>query len=139
MKIGELASRGGCLVETIRYYEREGLLPAPGRSAGNYREYGEEHLARLQFIRRCRSFDMSLEEIRTLLHLRDAPAENCHDADEILDRHIIQVAERIGQLKQLKQQLEQLRGTCRSPKTAGDCGILRRLEVPAIPCGTAKG
>lgn len=138
MKIGELASRVGCLVETIRYYEREGLLPAPMRSSGNYRQYGESHLARLQFIRHCRSFDMGLDEICTLLRLRDSPADNCHDADEILDRHIVQVAERIGQLKELKLQLEQLRGKCSAPHAAGDCGILQGLEMPKFPSGQAR-
>lgn len=138
MKIGELASRAGCQVETVRFYEREGLLPPPARSAGNYRQYGESHMARLQFIRHCRSFDISLDEIRTLLRLRDSPTENCCDADEILDRHILQIAERIGQLRQLQQQLEQLRGTCSSPQAAGECGILHGLETPTTISGQVK-
>ena len=64
MKIGELATLTGCPVETIRYYEREGLLPAPSRSAGNYRQYDTAHVERLSFIRHCRSLDMTQEEIR---------------------------------------------------------------------------
>ena len=67
MHIGELARRTGIQVETIRYYEREGLLPEPARSDGNYRVYGPGHLEQLQFIRHCRSLDMSLDEVRTLL------------------------------------------------------------------------
>ncbi len=129
LKIGELASQARCQVETIRFYEREGLLPPPARSEGNYRLYGEEHVARLQFIRHCRSFDMTLDEIRTLLHLRDSPAENCHDVDELLDRHIVGVAERIGQLQQLKRQLEELRGACAHSQSTRECGILHRLDI----------
>ena len=71
MKIGELAKLTDCQVETIRYYEREGLLPEPARSEGNYRLYTQAHVERLTFIRNCRSLDMTLEEIRSLLNLRD--------------------------------------------------------------------
>ena len=67
LKIGELAKRTGCPVETIRYYEREALLAAPRRSEGNYRLYDDAHAERLQFIRHCRSLDMTLDEIRSLL------------------------------------------------------------------------
>ena len=67
MKIGELAAASDTVVETIRYYEREGLLPEPARTESNYRTYGDVHLARLQFIRYCRGLDMSLDEIRVLL------------------------------------------------------------------------
>ena len=67
IKIGELARRTECQVETIRYYEKEGLLPEPTRSRGNYRLYGEAQVERLQFIRHCRSLDMTLGEVRALL------------------------------------------------------------------------
>ena len=129
MKIGELANKAGCQVETVRFYEREGLLPPPGRSEVNYRIYGEGHVARLQFIRHCRSFDMTLDEIRTLLRLRESRNENCHEVDELLDRHILQVEKRISQLLQLQQQLEDLRGACQVSRTAKDCGILHRLDI----------
>ncbi|MFO1378776.1 MAG: MerR family transcriptional regulator [Chitinivorax sp.] len=74
MKIGELAQQAGCSVETIRYYEREGLLPLPGRTSGNYRHYDAAQLERLQLIRRCRTLDMTHDEIRTLLGYRDRRA-----------------------------------------------------------------
>ncbi len=76
MKIGELAKKAGCQVETVRYYEREGLLPAPARTEGNYRLYGTQHLDRLVFIRNCRTLDMTLDEIQRLLALRDLPHES---------------------------------------------------------------
>ena len=77
MKIGELARLAGTNVETIRYYERDGLLPVPARSEGNYRIYGETHVQRLFFIRRCRGLDMTLDEIRVLLRFKDAPHGLC--------------------------------------------------------------
>ncbi len=73
MKIGELAKLTDCQVETIRYYEKENLLPEPARSEGNYRLYTQAHVERLTFIRNCRSLDMTLEEIRSLLSLRAYP------------------------------------------------------------------
>ena len=76
MKIGELAKLADCQVETVRYYEREGLLPAPARSGGNYRLYSSEHVERLTFIRNCRTLDMTLDEIRSLLALMDRPEGN---------------------------------------------------------------
>jgi Cd(II)/Pb(II)-responsive transcriptional regulator len=127
LKIGELASRTGCLVETIRYYEREGMLEAPARSEGNYRLYGPAHVERLQFIRHCRSLDMTLDEIRTLLHFRDAPEENCGEVNVLLDKHISHVAARIAELKALQTQLGELRACCHRTQAAKDCGILQEL------------
>ena len=73
MRIGELAKAAETQVETIRYYEREALLPQPERTDGNYRVYGPEHVERLLFIRYCRGLDMTLDEIRALLRMKDAP------------------------------------------------------------------
>lgn len=95
MKIGELAERSGCLVETIRYYERIGLLAPPERSSNNYRAYNEQHAERLLFIRHCRALDMTLDEIRTLLNFRDRSEQNCIGVNELLDKHIGHVVERI--------------------------------------------
>ena len=83
IKIGELAKRTESTVETIRYYEKEGLLPEPSRSEGNYRLYGEKHIERLRFIRHCRTLDMALGEVRTLLRFRDAPDEDCGDVNDL--------------------------------------------------------
>ena len=82
MKIGELAERAGVQVETIRFYEREGLLQAAARSAGNYRIYESLHVQRLAFIRHCRSLDMTLDEVRVLLRLTDSPDESCAEVNQ---------------------------------------------------------
>jgi Cd(II)/Pb(II)-responsive transcriptional regulator len=127
MKIGDLARRTDCLAETIRYYEREGLLPAPARSEGNYRLYGAPHVERLTFIRHCRSLDMTLDEIRSLLHFKDAPDENCGEVNALLDKHIGHVADRIAELRALETQLVELRARCGTAHAARDCRILQEL------------
>lgn len=139
MKIGELSAASATAVETVRYYEREGLLPAPTRTASNYRSYGAEHLARLQFVRHCRGLDLSLEEIRVLLRLKDAPQENCGDVNAVLDEHIVHVTRRIQELRALEKELKRLRAQCGEAREAGACGILEGLSrasnVPKTPRG----
>jgi Cd(II)/Pb(II)-responsive transcriptional regulator len=126
-KIGDLAKLTDCPVETIRYYEREGLLPAPARSEGNYRLYAQLHVERLTFIRNCRSLDMTLDEIRSLLALRDSPQDQCEGVNALIDEHIKHVSARIASLLVLQEQLTDLRQRC---KGAPDhCGILDRLEI----------
>jgi Cd(II)/Pb(II)-responsive transcriptional regulator len=127
LKIGDLAKRAQCPAETIRYYEREGLLPEPTRTAGNYRLYSRAHLERLAFIRNCRSLDMTLEEIRQLLRVRDVPGENCDAAHQLLDEHIAHVATRVAELQQLERQLKALRRQCAPARLEKKCGILDGL------------
>jgi Cd(II)/Pb(II)-responsive transcriptional regulator len=127
MRIGELARRAGCGVDTVRYYEREGLLPGPERSQGNYRIYGPAHLERLTFVRNCRALEMSLAEIRTLLALWDGAGQDCAEVAAVLTEHIDHVARRIEQLGQLMEQLVALRQRCRGDTPVARCGILRGL------------
>lgn len=127
LKIGDLARQSGCQVVTIRYYEREGLLPAPARSAGNFRLYDQAHIERLRFIRHCRSLDMNLDEIRTLLKFRDMPSASCGEVNALLDEHIHHVSERIEELTLLRRQLETLRSQCPTADKAEHCGILKGL------------
>lgn len=127
MKIGELAQIAQTTVETVRYYEKEGLLPATVRTAGNFRVYGPAHLERLRFIRNCRALDMSHEEIHTLLGLADQPAEGCGAVNAVLDQHMAHVDERIRELIHLKEQLALLRQRCLVERAVDDCGILQGL------------
>ncbi len=127
MRIGELARQAGCKVETVRYYEREGLLAEPGRSGGNYRVYEGAHLERLAFIRNCRALEMSLEEIRALLRIRDGADPDCGAVNCLLEAHIGHVADRIARLEALQAELIALRETCRGIAAVERCGILREL------------
>lgn len=129
MKIGELAQLAQCTVETVRYYERENLLPAPARTQGNFRLYGPLHVERLRFIRNCRALDMSHDEIRNLLTLADRPAEGCGAVNAVFDQHIAHVDERIRELAQLKEQLSSLRHRCQAEQAVAACGILQGLAT----------
>ena len=129
MQIGQLARQSGCEVETIRYYEREGLLPAPARSNSGYRQYQQMHLEQLLFIRHCRSLDMSLADIRQLADYQQHPApEPCDRVNALVDEQIQRVHQQIESLQQLENQLLALRSRCSSPHTLADCGILKTLE-----------
>jgi Cd(II)/Pb(II)-responsive transcriptional regulator len=135
--IGALARDAECPPETIRYYERKGLLPPATRTAGNYRVYGAAHLERLVFIRNCRSLDMTLDEIKQLLRFRDEPQSECGAAHALIDEHIAHIGERIVELGQLQTQLQALRLQCQPVGDAKKCGILDRLEQksPGSPQG----
>lgn len=127
MKIGELAQAAQCTVETVRYYEKEGLLEEPARTSANYRSYGVAHVERLRFIRNCRALDMTHDEIRTLLVLMEQPASDCGGVNQLLDDHIAHVDTRIAELTQLKQQLGDLHQRCQHEQAMNACGILKGL------------
>jgi Cd(II)/Pb(II)-responsive transcriptional regulator len=130
MQIGALAQASDTPVATIRFYERAGLLPAPARTAGNYRRYDEHHAQRLGFIRRCRSLDMSLDEVRVLLGFLNLPGEPCGEVNDVVDRHLEEVCKRMAELRSLERQLRDLQARCASPGAGRDCGILRELNQP---------
>ena len=139
MKIGELAKAAGSDVETIRYYERAGLLPGAARAGASYRAYGAETLARLLFIRRCRALDMTHDEIRTLLACRDHPTESCEDVNRVVADHLAHVSDRIRELEALEKELRGIRRRCRQASTAGKCGILQELAAgPLTPAAEKK-
>jgi Cd(II)/Pb(II)-responsive transcriptional regulator len=129
MQIGELAQVAQTTVETVRYYEKAGLLPETARTAGNFRVYGPAHLERLRFIRNCRALDMSHEEIRTLLGLADQPAAGCGAINAVFDQHMAHVDERIRELLHLKEQLTGLRQRCQTEQTVDVCGIMQGLAA----------
>ena len=131
MKIGELASATATAIETIRFYEREGLIPAPNRSAANYRSYEAAHVERLAFIRRCRSLDMALDEIRALLQFKDQPGTDCGNVNSLLDAHINHVTDRVRELRALEKELVALRARCDSTEAGADCEILKELSLPS--------
>lgn len=126
MKIGEIAAATGISVETIRYYEREGLVAAPGRTAANYRAYGGDHLRRLTFIRRARDLGFSLTQVRALLDLSDDRDRPCEAVDELAREHRTQVSRKITELKALGRELDNLIGQCRHGRIA-ECRIIDAL------------
>lgn len=132
MKIGDVAKLTGCNADTIRYYEKAGLLPTPTRGASNYRDYGPAQIERLRFVRNCRALDMSHDEIKHLLQFLDRPAANCGEVNVLLETHIAHVETRLIELTRLKQQLTALRAQCHSDNSVDHCGILQELRVQNI-------
>ena len=130
MRIGELAARTGHTAETIRFYEKSGLLPPPQRLANNYRTYGDEHVSRLEFIRRCRTLDISLEEIRVLLEsIAEASPAGADRAHQMIHRHLEAVEARMQELLLLKTSLTDLAASCAGHHDADHtCALLEKLR-----------
>jgi Cu(I)-responsive transcriptional regulator len=137
MKIGELSRATGAKVETIRFYERLGLLAAPGRTAGNYRAYEPAHLARLSFIRRARDLGFTLDQVRDLLDLADDRGRSCGAIDVIATSHLAAIEQKITDLQALRDELDRVIGSCRRG-TVADCRIVETL-APGRACDSAAG
>ena len=131
MRIGELARLSDCDVETIRFYEREGLLAAPAREANGYRCYAEAHLVQLNFIRHCRSLGIGLPEVRTLRSFQVSPESACEEINQLIDKQIGRIHQQIETFRLLEQQLHALRDTCHANQKASECGIMRNLAQAA--------
>ena len=127
LRIGDLAKVTGTKVETIRYYERIGLLPAPSRTRGNYRSYWDEHLNRLGFIRRARDLGFSLCQVRGLLGLSDQRDRSCEAVDAIAREHLAEVDRKIDDLVALRRQLDSVISQC-GHGTIAKCRIIEALS-----------
>src|SRR5438094_6384381 len=121
--IGRLAKHTGTNIETIRYYERVGLWPAPARSAGGYRLYGTEHLKRLNFVRRARGLGFSIGEVRTLLRLAHERKRPCAEVRVVAEAHLRDVRAKIADLKRMERVLK---------ATVARCAEGRRVDCPLI-------
>lgn len=139
MKIGEAAATSGCHLETIRYYERIGLLPKTARAGNGYREYGTADVDRLRFITRGRELGFSLDEIRSLLRLAANADLSCADADQLARQHLRDVQARIAELRRMEKELERTIQSC-AGGSCGDCAILGSLQRRSAPgAGVAAG
>jgi Cu(I)-responsive transcriptional regulator len=127
LAIGTLAKRTGTKVQTIRYYEKIGLLPEPGRTEGGQRRYGDTDLDRLAFIRHARQLGFTLEAIRELLDLSDKPSRSCAEVDVIAHRQLKEVEARIARLEALRTELKRMLREC-SRNTVSDCRVLEVLR-----------
>ncbi|SBT09942.1 Transcriptional regulator, MerR family [Candidatus Accumulibacter aalborgensis] len=131
MRIGELAQRSDCDVETVRFYEREGLLDLPDREANGYRRYSEAHLVQIKFIRHCRSLGMGLHDVRRLRSFQANPELACDEINQLIDGQIDLIHQQIDSLRLLERQLHTLRETCHANQKASECGIMRNLARAA--------
>jgi Hg(II)-responsive transcriptional regulator len=128
LTIGKVAERGGVNVQTIRYYERRGLLPQPGRTPSGYRKYSDDAIRRLRFIRQAQSLGFSLNEIEELLSLRMQPSATCGDIRKRARQKIATVNEKISELQRIKDALRKLAIACKSREPTSACPILGALE-----------
>ena len=126
--IKDLATLSGFSTDTIRFYEKRKLLHPSFRGDNNYRYYDENILKRIIFIKRCRSLDLSLNEIERLIELEQNPQQSCHEVNNMIDLHIQQTTDKIKELKNFKTQLQLLRSSCNQSNQIMDCEILKRLE-----------
>lgn len=126
LSIGELARRTAVKVPTIRYYEQIGLLPAPPRTEGRQRRYGDEAVARLAFIRHARELGFDVEAIRTLLSLQDDPDQSCAMADRIAETHLAEIERRIASLNALRSELRRMVEECACGRVA-ECRVIETL------------
>lgn len=124
--IGILSERSGVNVETIRYYEKIGVMPVPKRSAGGYRVYDLDHVRRLHFVRRGRELGFSLDELRGLLHLVDGHAYTCGEVHELTIRHLTDIRQKIKELRRLEKVMSEMAAQCTRDKVP-DCPIVDAL------------
>jgi DNA-binding transcriptional MerR regulator len=131
LTIGQLGHATDTKIETIRYYEKIGLLPAPRRTAGNYRSYSAEHLQRLGFIRRARELGFTIEDVRELLKLAAHGERPCEEVDQFVVRHLETTERKIEALTRLRRELRHTLNSCDGGRIA-ECQVIQALS-PAPP------
>ena len=127
LTIGQLAKKANVNLETIRYYERRGLIPEPPRNKSGHREYSLEAVKRTEFIKRCQTLGFSLKEISELLSLRVGPSATCSDVKARVDAKIMDVEKRIIELEKIRYALLNMSSKCLGKGPAGQCPILEEL------------
>lgn len=138
LSIGVIAQRTGCSVPTIRYYEEIGLVPAGPRTEGGRRVYGQAAVRRLTFIRHCRDFGFSIEQVRELVGLVDEPQRPCVEVRDVAARHLVELRQKLAALQALESSVAAFVGRCDSACAGGaalDCTILEDLALPVVTPG----
>ena len=130
LNIGQVARRAGIGIDAIRYYERRGLIQEPARKASGYRQYTEEVIARLRFVKRAKGLGFSLDEIRELLSLKLNPALNASKVKQHVEAKIADIAEKVRTLQRMKRALKKLSAACTGHGSTSECPILDALDSP---------
>lgn len=115
-------------MQTIRYYEREKLLSPPERSEGNFRLYNNKTLKELEFVKHCRSLDISLIDIKRLNELKSKPEQSCASVNLLIKQQLDLVNKRMKELRALKVELQQMASSCTTENTVEACGIIKSLD-----------
>ena len=130
LNIGGLSKETGVKVVTIRFYEKIGVLTAAPRTAGNYRIYGQQHVRRLHFVRRCRDLGFSLGQIQDFLQLSSVSGSSCAEVCEISRRHLKDVESKLADLKRLASELRRITASCNGTRPISECRIIEALSKP---------
>jgi DNA-binding transcriptional MerR regulator len=133
MRTGEVAARAGVNVQTLRYYERRGLLPEPERQESGYRRYGPEAIRTVRFIKRAQQLGFDLRDAEVLLALAAGGPHNCDAARELAEAKIVELDQRIADLRSMRASLGRLAATCARPRSERDCPLLDSIEQAAAP------
>lgn len=126
MKRGELARISGCNAETIRYYEKIGLIPEPVRAPNGYRQYSDTHKSRLHFVQQGRELGFTIEDLKSLLSLVDRNAVSCGEVENLASEHLESVRKKIEQLKRMEETLQETISSC-SGDDVPDCPLIDSL------------
>lgn len=136
MRIGHLAGKAGVAVDTVRYYERQGLLPEPARRPSGYRDYGDDELQRLRFVRRCKALGFTLEETRELLLLNSDPKADRAEVRALTERRLADVDAKLRELQVLRNSLAELATSCSGHGSLEGCPIIHRVLGMAADAST---
>lgn len=129
MTTGEVAGQAGVNLQTVRYYERRGLIPEPPRTAGGFRQYGPEAVARIRFVKRAQELGFTLDEIEELLDLRADMGADSAEVKRLAEAKAADIAAKIRDLERMKQTLDALAAACSGEGTTSNCSILQALDV----------
>ena len=131
MRIGEVAAVAAVNIQTLRYYERVGLLPKPDRGPSGYRSYEPQAVRRVRFIKRAQELGFTLAEIADLLGFRDEAAVSCDRVESRASATVARISEKISDLERMREALSQYVGACRSREPLTECPLLGALEREA--------
>lgn len=130
MRIGEVAAAAAVNIQTLRYYERVGLLPKPARQTSGYRAYDPETVRRVRFVKRAQDLGFTLGEIADLLGLREQSVSACEQVEARASATVARIAEKIRDLEGMKAALSEYVTNCRRRRPLGECPLLRALDRP---------
>lgn len=133
MRTKQVADRAGVNIETLRYYERRGLLPVPPRSPSGYRDYPTSAVRVLHFVKRGQALGFTLNEVEDLLHLADGGPESCDQARELATAHVADLDQKIAELQRMRGALAKLTASCSRPRDDRECPLLEAIQSPANP------
>jgi MerR family mercuric resistance operon transcriptional regulator len=128
LTIGQVARQGGVGIETVRFYERQGLVDEPARKESGYRQYPENVVARLRFIKRAKELGFSLKEIKQLIALRFDPATSCADVKQQAEAKVADIEAKIRDLQRMRKALLKLAASCKGRGPVQECSILEALD-----------